>query len=119
MMHETWYRLSFGSDNPDDDSQMPRRLSVRVPSLAVRVRDRWSARGFFAAAGDDLAGEGAGVGTAVDDDFAVDDDVGDAERELLGLLESCLVDDGIGIEQRDVGPLAFLDAAALFDAELV
>ena len=50
---------------------------------------------------------------------AVHDDVFDADRELVRILERRAIDDAIRIEDRHVGPQAFPEPAAIFDADLV
>jgi len=53
----------------------------------------------------------------VDDQLPVDQDVFDSNRILVGLFESGLIDDGLGVEDGDVGIVAFTDEAAVFQTE--
>lgn len=48
-----------------------------------------------------------------EDADAVDEDVADADRELVGVVECRAVDDGVGIKDDDVGPAAGLETPAV------
>ena len=48
-----------------------------------------------------------------EDANAVDEDVADADRELVGIVECRVVDDGVGIKDDDVGPAAGLELPAV------
>ena len=48
-----------------------------------------------------------------EDADAVDEDVADADRELVGVVECRAVDDGVGVKDDDVSPAAGLEPPAV------
>ena len=44
---------------------------------------------------------------------AVDEDVADADRELVGVVECRAVGDGVGVKDDDIGPAAGLEPSAV------
>ncbi len=48
-----------------------------------------------------------------EDADAVDEDVADADRELVGVVECRAVGDGIGVKDDDIGPAAGLEPPAV------
>src|SRR5262245_552882 len=64
------------------------------------------------------ARSGAGVPSAFEYDLAVDDDVLDASRVLVRLLERGVVNDGIGIEDGHIRPLPGAQQTSVIDANL-
>ena len=48
-----------------------------------------------------------------EDANAVDEDVADANRELVRVVECRVVDDGVGVKDDDVGPAAGLETPAV------
>src|SRR5438552_5532541 len=64
-----------------------------------------------------LPSQHAGAAVVIYRHLAIDQHVGDAGRVLAGIVEGGGVHHPLGVEQRDVGVVALLDAAALRDAE--
>ena len=64
-----------------------------------------------------LPGQHAGAAVVIHRHLAIDEHVGDADRVLAGVVEGGGVHHPLGVEQRDVGVVALLDAATLGDAE--
>src|SRR5690242_10006229 len=97
------------------------RCSQRRWSLMRSPGDRSSASPGASLAWpvDDLPGQRAGMPFVVDGDDAVDDDVFDADRELVGLLERGAIDHAILVEDRDVGGETFFQPPSIHDAQLV
>ena len=48
-----------------------------------------------------------------EDADAVDEDVADADRELVGVVECRAVGDGVGVKDDDIGPAVGLESSSV------
>ena len=63
-----------------------------------------------------MAGHNTGTNRIVDSHLTVDQNIGDAHRILPWIVVGGRVDDGIGIEDNDIGKVTSLEATAFADA---
>ena len=96
-----------GESHPHPSPLPSRERGLDLPS-AARNGGFW---GLVLAEAEGSAGESAGVLAFVYYYFAVDDDVGDAEGELLGVFSGGGGFDGFGVEDDNVGLVAVAEEA--------
>src|SRR2546428_10005491 len=61
----------------------------------------------------------AGMFALVDDDYSIDQNVGNAFRIMVGIVERRGILHLVGIKEHDVSPIAFAQLAAIFEMERI